>query len=206
MVIFFFCDNIFSFVSGSVCFPDLTVLHSDNFCTPRSVIRVRDGSDLNPGLLPQYFWTIIEVYILESSKKKLVKIPNKESPLPTSVVGPNTQNLDPDPEFWPNLDPQMLRFVIHFFNVQTVLVEKHFSFFNYKKIMAPEENISQLSMNFVFNLTPFASNVSQQQLYMWILIRIHKDADYGSSLNQDPDPQQCFLYYIHIKMFTSCLV
>ena len=23
----------------------------------------------------------------------------------TSVVDPNTLNLDPDPEFWPNLDP-----------------------------------------------------------------------------------------------------
>ena len=25
--------------------------------------------------------------------------------LETSVVGPNTFNLDPDPRFWPNLDP-----------------------------------------------------------------------------------------------------
>ena len=26
-------------------------------------------------------------------------------PVSTSVVDPNTFNLDPDPEFWPNLDP-----------------------------------------------------------------------------------------------------
>ena len=41
-----------------------------------------------------------------------------------SVVDPNTLNLDPDPEFWP-------------FGLKIIL-EKIF-FFNYKKIMAPEE-------------------------------------------------------------------
>ena len=31
---------------------------------------------------------------------------NKLISLQTSVVDPHTLNLDPDPEFWPNLDPE----------------------------------------------------------------------------------------------------
>ena len=31
-----------------------------------------------------------------------------------SVVDPNTLNLDPDPEFWPNLDTDPVLYVINF--------------------------------------------------------------------------------------------
>ena len=71
-------------------------------------------------------------------------------------------------------------------------------FFNYKKIKAPENRFQSEWWIFVFNLTPFASNLFY--FYnVWIRIRISKTgqdpgpkvAEYGSNL--DPDPQHCYL-------------
>ena len=57
------------------------------------------------------------------------------------------------------------------------------SFLNYKKIIAPEEQFSQLSLwwwIYVLNFTPFASILSYIYLDIQIRIRIHNAPEYGS--------------------------
>ena len=67
----------------------------------------------------------------------------------SSVVDPNTLNLDPDPECWPILDPDsdlgLLSIEKEFFFLRTTIFFK-IIFFNYKKVMATEEKFSQLSL------------------------------------------------------------
>ena len=47
--------------------------------------------------------------------------------------------MDPDPEFWPNLDPDPgLPYVIN--------LKEKINLENYKKIMSPEEIFSQISL------------------------------------------------------------
>ena len=64
-----------------------------------------------------------------------------------SVVDPNTLYLDPDPEFWPTLDPEPdPRVIISIFSCFTEKIVLKICCKNYKKIMAPEEIFSQLSL------------------------------------------------------------
>ena len=67
----------------------------------------------------------------------------------TSVVHLNTLNLDPEPEFWPYLDPDPgLCYVIF----KNRLAGKRLSFYkknfylNFNKVMAQDEIFSQLSL------------------------------------------------------------
>ena len=61
------------------------------------------------------------------------------------IVDPNTLNLYPDPEFWPNLDPDPGKKIIIIKTLyrKTSCFKK--SVFNYNKIMSPEEIVCPLS-------------------------------------------------------------
>ena len=127
-----------------------------------------------------------------------------------SVVDPRILNLDPDPEFWLNLypDPEFGSIWIRIRKFGSIWLRKGYAwsqflknfnkmflkylFFNYKKIMAPEDIFYQLGLwkgdFFVLNLTHFDSNLS----YFYLCgfgsgsifgIRIHKVAE-----SMDPDP------------------
>ena len=118
-----------------------------------------------------------------------------ESPpfLLTSAAYPNTLNLDPDPEFWPNLDPD-LRLCYQFwketfFYRKTVLFFK-IVFINYKKILTPEELFNQWSLwivnycpksyTFCLNLYTIFTRVDPDPQSSWIRIqiRIHNTVSY----------------------------
>ena len=69
-------------------------------------------------------------------------------------------NWDPDPEFWPNLDPDPGLFY-KFWDRKKVVLDDNYNC-NYKKIMSPSDILTQLSLwkvNFFYNLTPFAYNL-----------------------------------------------
>ena len=136
-----------------------------------------------------------------------------------SVVDPRILNLDPDPEFWLNLypDPEFGSIWIRIRKFGSIWLRKGYAwsqflknvnkmflkylFFNYKKIMAPED------IFFVLNLTHFDSNLS----YFYLCgfgsgsifgIRIHKVAE---SMDPDPPPhsrQELFLQIKYPHFFT----
>ena len=121
----------------------------------------------------------------------------------TSVVDPNTLNLDPYPGFWPNMDPDPDRSSIKLSILKEKnknnLREKQFSrqkvryLYLLRAKMSPKEICSQLSHSmliYILNLTPFVSILSY--FYMCgsgsvFRRRIHKAPEYGSNT----DPQHC---------------
>ena len=71
-----------------------------------------------------------------------------------SVVDPNTFNLDPDPGFWPNLDPDPDPGLYNQFWKKKfkIILEKNnflwnkYIFLNYKNKLSPKEIFNQLSL------------------------------------------------------------
>ena len=114
------------------------------------------------------------------------------------VLDPYTSNLDPDPEFWPDMDqglglefyfpefwPDMdqglgLKFYFKLKNIFKIFKEK---FKNNNLFLKPEIFFSQLSLGMVnFCLIPLSSNLSYFYLCGCGWVRIQ---------NTDLDPQSC---------------